>query len=393
MSTTSNPNVGPVQTTGPKEFENSIPLTAQAALFNPIPKVRKQALAQLRADSAFDPDAWERLDEATGVKKTAKGQKLQELVADSTLVVDAWDPISEMVLDSDFVESTIVDQLVGAGFGVSSSLNRYAYFNPMSNVRLEAEVGMNMRTQGEQDLPGYGLDGVPLPLHTVEYQIDAREYQNAVAYGEDFDDNVGTEARRALNRSEHEMLWSGWGGDVETERGLVSVAGLDQDITQILQASGSTGWTGDAVGVMEDIDELHDTIENQTDVVDEDDVPLVSEIGARVLVPRAMWGEIQRQNYQDANGATDEPLIDRIQRKYPYLNLMPAPRLDADSVIMMLDDPRYFQIVVGQGVTNTTWESDGGAALNARLLSSRTPFVRQQPDGINGIARMTGISA
>ncbi|QLG63089.1 bacteriocin [Halorarum salinum] len=385
-------NVQIPETFGPKEFENSLPLTAQAALYNPVPDVREQALAQLRADSVFDPGAWERLDEATGVKKTDQNERLQELVADSTLVVDSWEQISDMVLDDQFVGSTVVDQLMAAGFDVSSSLNRYAYFNPLSNVRLEAEVGMNLRTQGEQDMPAFGLDGVPLPLHTVEYQIDAREYQNAVAYGEDFDDSVGTEARRALNRSESEMLWSGWGGEVETERGLVSVAGLDQDITQILQASGSTGWIGDAVGVMEDIDELHDTIESQTDVVDEDDVPLVSEVGARVLVPRAMWGEVQRQNYQDANGATDEPLIDRISRKYPYLNLMPAPRLDADSVIMLLDDPRYFQIVNAQGVTNTTWESDGGAALNARLVSSRTPFVRQQPDGINGIVRMTGIN-
>jgi hypothetical protein len=376
---------------GPKEFESNIPLTAQAALFNPRPDVREQALAQLRAESAFDPEMWQQLDEATGVTSTNDKSKLQELTADSTLVVDSWEQITDMVLDSQFVESTIIDQLIGAGFGVSSSLSRYAYFNPMSNTRLEAETGMNMRTQSEQEMTGHGLDGVPLPLHVVQYQIDAREYQNAQAYGEDFDDSVGTEARRALNRSEHEMLWNSWGGNVETSRGLISVSGLDSDVDQILQASGSGGWIGNPNNILEDFDELHDTVENQTDVVDVDDVPLVSEVGGYVFVPRAMWGEYDREDYETS--ATDEPIAERIDRKYDYLNVVPAPRLDSDSLILMLNDPRYFQIVNAQGVTNTTWESDGGAALNARLLSSRTPFVRRQPDNIRGIARLTGIDA
>ncbi|WP_089650096.1 bacteriocin [Halobacterium hubeiense] len=385
-------NVSTPEVSGPKDVENRMPLTAQAAFFNPRPDVRERALAELRAQSPFDPDTWEQLDEATGVKSTGSQQEqFQELVADSTLVVDSWEQMSDTVLEDQYVQSTLIDQLIGAGFGVSSSLSRYAYFNPMSNTHLEAETTMNMRTQSEQDLPGLGLDGVPLPLHIVEYQIDAREYQNAQAFGEDFDDSVGTEARRALNRSEYDMFWNGWGGDIETQRGLVSVDGLDSDVPQILQTSGSGGWISDPNNILEDFKELHDAIENQTDVVDTDDVPLVSEIGGRVFVPRAMWGEYDREDYETS--ATDEPVAERIDRKYDYLDVVPAPRLDSDSLILMLDDPRYFQIINAQGVTNTSWSSDGDAALNNRLLSSRTPFVRKQPDGIAGIARMTGINA
>jgi hypothetical protein len=254
---------------------------------------------------------------------------------------------------------------------------------------MEAETSMNMRTRSDQEMPGHAIDGVPLPLHIVTYQIDAREYQNARAFGEDFDDSVGTEARRALNRSEASMLWSGSGIDVQTERGLLSIDGLDSNIDEVLQASNSSGWIGDASGMLSDIDELHDTIEGQTDVVDVDDVPLVSETGAWLFVPRALWGEWTRQDYETEQA--DETVQERVNRKYPYLNVQPAPRLDSDSCIMMLNDPRYFQVVTAQGVTNTSWESEGGAALNNRLISSRTPFIRHQPDGIAGIARMTGI--
>ncbi|MFC6887936.1 bacteriocin [Halorubrum trueperi] len=370
-------------------MENRIPLTAQAALFNPVPAIREKALKQLRASSPYTPDMWESLDEATGVKSTTP---TAELTADSTLEVDSWGQYADMVLNEQFVESTLVDQMIGAGFGVPASLARYAHFNPLSGGRMEAETTMNMRTRSEQEMPGHGLDGVPLPLHIVTYQLDAREFQNAQAFGESFDTTNPREARRALNRSEHSMLWDGWGRDVQTERGLLSVDGLDSSSPdEVLAGSASSGWIADANEILADVDELHDTVEDQTDVVDTDDVPLVSEVGGWVFVPRAMWGEFTREDYETS--ATDEPVIDRLERKYPYLNFTPAPRLDSDSLIMLLDDPRYFQIVNAQGVTNTSWESDGGAALNNRLLSSRTPFLRTQPDGIAGVARLTGINA
>lgn len=370
-----------------KDVEGDLSLTAQAAFFNPRPDIREQAQKQLRAQSPFDAEMWGRLDEATGVKSTNPSA---ELTADSTLKVDSWAQYADMVLNDQFVESTIVDMLLGAGFGVSASLARYAHFSPLSGVRMEAETSMNLRTRSEQEMPGHALDGVPLPMHIVSYQIDAREFQNAQAFGEDFDESVGTEARRALNRSEANMLWSGSGIDVQTERGLLSIDGLDSNIDEILQASNSTGWIGDASGMLDDIDTLHDTIENQTDVVDQDDVPLVSETGAWLFVPRDLWGEWTRQDYETEQA--DETVQERINRKYPYLNVQPAPRLDADSTIMLLNDPRYFQIVNAQSVTNTSWETDGGAALNNRVISSRTPFIRTQPDGIAGIARMTGIN-
>jgi hypothetical protein len=187
------------------------------------------------------------------------------------------------------------------------------------------------------------------------------------------------------------MLWKGEGREIQTDRGTLSVTGLDSTDTLILQASNSNGWIADPNNILSDFKELQDTVEGQTDVVDEDDIPLVSEIGGWVFVPRALWGEYTREDYETS--ATDEPIADRIERKYPYLNILPAPRLDDDSLVMMLNDPRYFQIVTAQGVTNTNWEVDGGFGLRNKTLSSRTPFVRRSPDGVRGVVRLTGINS
>jgi len=368
-----------------QEFEGASRLH-ETALFNPMKKTRQKAWKQIRAQSPLNPDQWEMLDEAVGVK-----QPTAELTADSSITVDSWQEYADVILDDQFVESTIIDQLIGSGFGVSASLFRYAHFDRLRSERMEATISMNARSRSTQELPSHGLHGVPLWIHHVDYEFDSREFQNAQQFGDDLDSSVGREARRALNRSEHNMLWDGEVREIPTERGALSVTGLDSDTDLILQASTSGGWTSDPDNIMEDFKELHNTIEDQTDVQDTDDVPLVSEIGGMVFVPRKQWGEITREDYETS--ATDEPLFERIQRKYGYLDIMPAPRLDSDSCILLLNDTRYFQMVNAQSVTNTNWEVDGGFGLHNKTLSSRTPFVRRSPDGVRGIARLTGIDA
>ncbi|AXR78992.1 hypothetical protein AArc1_2679 [Natrarchaeobaculum sulfurireducens] len=368
-----------------EEFEAGTRLH-ETALFNPVKSVRENAWKQIRAQSPIGPDMWEELDQAVGIQ----GPKA-ELTADSSLQVDSWQEYAETILDDQFVESTVIDQLEGAGFSVSASLFRYAYFDRLRSERMDATVSMNARARSVQEMPANALHGVPLWIHHVDYEFDSREVQNAMQFGDDLDASVGREARRALNRSEHSMLWNSEGREVPTDRGTLAVTGLDSDNDLILQASGSNGWIGDPNEILADFKELHDTVEEQDDVQDEDDVPLVSQVGGWVFVPRKLWGEVDREDYETE--ATDEPIMERLERKYPYLNIVPAPRLDGDTCILLLNDTRYFQIVNAQGVTNTNWEVDGGFGLRNKTLSSRTPFVRRSPDGIRGIVRMTGIDA
>ena len=355
------------------------------AFFNPIETYRENALREIRASSGWSPGAWEKLDAAAGIK-SGGDEEIEAAAMPYRMGVN----FAQEGLDEQFVNSTVMDVLSGSGFGVSASLSDYVYARPLKSGRMEADTAMNYRTESRQDLDTNGLDGVPLPVNIVTYEIDAREMEVKRAYGEDPEARPAREARNALNRSEHSILYNGWGNDFDTEAGTFSIGGLDStDATKVLQAGASAGWQ-DEQEVLDNIDALHTLIETQSDdVINEEDVPLVSETGAMVMVPRKKWGMVMRDDYETS--ATDEPLTERLDRKYPYINFVPAPRLDSDTAIMLLNDPRYFSIVNAQGVTNTAWDIDGGAARSFRVLSSRIPWVRAQPDGINGVARITGI--
>lgn len=363
----------------PGDFESNGTMLHAQALFNPISDQRESALKQLRAQSVFSPDEWEQLDAATGVNASAK-----ELVADASLQIDEWMQYSgEVRSDFDRAPST-VDRLLGAGYGTSASLSRYVYVSQMRTGEIDADVSMNGRARGRQDMPAYGLDGVPLPIVHADYEIDNREYQNAQAFGEDFDSSVGEEAEDAVEDGEADLLWNGWGGTVQTDRGPFSIDGLDEDSGKNLSGS-SSGW-GTPSNILSDVTTMQDKIENQGDK--DDDVPMVSENGAFVFVPTEQWGLLTRSDYETS--ATDEPVIDRLNRKYPYITFVPAPRLTDGNVIMLVRDKRYFDIVTAQSSTNMSWDVDGGMGLRNKLLASRIPYVKEQPNGIYGIVRFTG---
>lgn len=378
-----------------EDFQRGAQQEHVTALFNPSKEVREKAQKTIRAMAGHSPAVWRKLDKAAGIRSSNTDGERQQTEADASLPYNTGVNIGPGTLDEQFTRSTLVDSLATSGFGISSaSLADYVYAESLRSGRMEADVSMGYRSRSTQNAEVNGMDGVPLPIIHVDYEMDARKMEVRRAYGEDPNERPAREARRAYNRREHELLFDGWGGNFNTDAGLFAVGGLNStDPSKVIQAPGSDGWQDPEV-VLSDIDALHDAVEFQTDdVIAEEDVPLVADVGATVIIPNKLWGAITRDDYQPSSGAVDEPLVDRIRRKYPYLQFVPAPRLESGTAIMLLNDPRYFSIVTAQGITNTAWDIDGGYATRHKLLGSRIPWVRLQPDGIKGIVRLTGLGS
>lgn len=367
--------------TDPQSFESDASMLHEQALYNPVPDVREQALKQIRAKSAYSPEEWARFDVAAGVRSK---EDVKELVADSSMPVNSWIEYGNSVIEDHEKGPSTLQYLLGAGFSTPSTLARYAHVQPMrSGGQMEADVDMNTRARSRQDLPSYGLDGVALPVVHSDWEIDSREYQQSQAFGQDLDAGVAMDAREAIETEEDNLLFDGWGGSVSTRDGPFGVDGLDQDNGKVLTGTASD-W-GTPSNVLDTLDAIQQQIEQQGS---DGEAPSPRQTGAIVLVPTEQMTEVQLGDY--TSSATDEPLMDRIQRKYPYLTLVEAPQLTSGHIIYMLNDTRYFSVVVAQGMTNTSWDVDGGFGRRSKMLASRIPWVKEQPDGIYGIARYTG---
>jgi len=364
-----------------------------AALFSPFASQRERALKQLRARSSLTPSEWSDLDNQVFAsererERKAKAQLAQAgLTADSTLEIDEWYEEMGDVLTEHEAPATFVNKLIADGYGTDASLNRYVYVYQLRSSDTDAEVSMNGRAQSTNDTAAYGFSGVPLPIVHSDYEIEARELQNSRAFGDDLSDVGAEEARDAVDKKIEELAFGGWGGQIQTERGIFTLTGLTNDNADAILSINASGDFQDPANVLDTIDKAYTTTEQQGD--DDNLGPALSEVGAYGVLPTAQWGEVTRGTYESS--AADEPLTDRIAQKYPNLELVHAPRLDAGNMIVLPKDRRYFDIADAQAPTNISWEVEGGMAVKNKVLASRVPVVKEQPDGIGGIVNVDGI--
>lgn len=369
----------------PQSFMKEASDLHERALFNPFAEQREQALAAARKQSSYTPAEWAQFDVAAGIRTKEQVEEQFELTADSTMPVNSWIEYSDDVLEDHEQAPSTLNRLIGAGFSTGSTLARYAHVRPISSDgEMEADVDMNTRARARQDLPAYGLDGVALPVVHADWELDSREYQQSQAFGEDIDARVAGNAREAIERTEDDMLFEGWGGTIDTRDGPFGVPGFATGNPQVLSGT-AAGSFDTAQNVLDTLDSIQQTIEGQAD---DGSAPSPRQSGAIALVPTQQMTEIQLGQY--TSSATDEPLMDRIERKYPYLSLWEAPQLQSGHLTYLINDTRYFEVVVAQGVTSTSWDVDGGFGRRSKMLSSRIPWIKKQPDGINGIMRVTG---
>ncbi|MFC6766008.1 bacteriocin [Natrinema soli] len=368
----------------PNSFQSEASMLHEQALFNPRPDQRKAALTEIRKQSPFSPEQWAQFDLAAGIRSEEQVKNDLELTADSTMPVNSWINYEDDVLTEHDSSPNTLQYLIGAGFSTPSTLARYAHVQPMSHGgEQEADISMNARSRSRQDLPSYGLDGVGLPIIHSDWEIDSREFQASQEFGEDIDVRVAGDARDAIEDTEDELLFGGWGGSVQTRDGPFGVRGLNVDNDYVLSGS-AAGDFGTAQNVIDTFVGIHQEFEGQ----DETDAPSPRQTGAIALIPSPQYTELTLQDYETS--ATDEPLMERLQRKFPYMTFIEAPRLTPGNIVVMLNDTRYFEVVVAQGITSTSWDVDGGFGRRSKMLASRIPWVKEQPDGIYGIARRTG---
>lgn len=364
----------------PQSFEASASMLHEQALFNPNPQTRDKALKQIRANSAFTPQQWAKFDVAAGIRTK---DEVKELFADSSMPVNSWIEYGNTSLDQHEKAPSTLNYLLNAGFSTPSTLSRYAHVQPMRSGEMDADVNMNARARSRQDLPSYGLDGVALPIVHSDWEIDSREFQQSQAFGEDLDAKVASDAREAIEETEDDLLFNGWNSSVKTDRGAFGVDGLAEDSGKVLTGS-ATDW-GTAANVIDTLEAIQQQIEGQAS---DGRAPSPRQSGAIVFIPTAQMTEITLADYETS--ATDEPLMDRLNRKFPYLTFVEAPSLASGEIVYMLNDRRYFEIVNAQGMTNTSWDVDGGFGRRSKMMASRIPWVKEQPDGIYGIAYYTG---
>jgi hypothetical protein len=341
----------------------------------------EQAKKQIYANSGYGPEFWSRLK-----KRQMQAARRGTMAANADgLEYEEYRDTDDRVVPETQEVLTAVDDLVNAGFVRDTSLARlvstYQVGRDFDDV---AERSMDGRARSVEDGTVMAIDGVPLPITHVDWEISQREQQNSANFGESLDTQDAERAMRQVMEDLEGLLFNGWSGVVDTDEGSFSLDGYTNTSAAI--TGSATGDWGNPSDVLDTIDAMRNDLREQGPNNNEGYLP--EEEGAWVYIPTAQWGEFTQQ--ADPRGDGNMSLRERAERDYPNMEFRHAGALDAGTIVTVIQNRDVVDLADAQAPTTMNWDVDGGMSTRFKTLACRVPRIKQTFENRKGVVTYTG---
>lgn len=308
-------------------------------------------------------------------------QKVRTFRANSQLRKDEWKRIDDALKRVSTQTRVLVQDLINAGLTVPLDLGVLRFEWEDVDDTGDAELDMSATEGGAEDLPDFGLNGVPLPIAHKSFRINARKLRASRNRGEPLDTTAATQSTRAVNEKLEDILVNGVTGLT------VDGSGIDGYTTHSDRGQVTGNATWDAASADNMIDDIMSTIENLEDQ-------------NRGRAPVNFY--IARQNFQEIrakNAGTDDKrgvlqlVRDRLMSEgdFPGVTFKRADFLgDGEAVaVEMVEDT--VQLAVPSDVQTVEWDAQGGLVQHFKVMASMIPVLKSDRNGNMGLAHLTGI--
>lgn len=318
-----------------------------------------------------------------GDKRAAKQavQTLRDFRANSQLRKDEWTVIEDSLKRVSVQTRVMAQDLINRGLTIPLDLGTLRFEWEDVDDTGDALVDMSGETGGAEDLPDFGLNGVPLPLIHKSYRINLRKLRASRNRGEPLDATAATQATRAVNEKVEDIVANG------VPNLTVEGSTIDGYTTHSSRAqpSGNATWDGaSADNMIDDVMSTIEAIEDQN----------------RGRVDMVFY--INRQNFQEIrakNAGTDDKrgvlqlVRDRLESEgdFPGVEFKRADFLDDGEAVLVEMSEETVQLAVPSDVQTMEWESNGGMTVHNKVLASMIPVLKDDRSSNIGLAHLTGI--
>jgi len=344
------------------------------------------------AEEEYGPDGREQQKQlwqsaANGLQKGYRKGAMGGISANAQrLDYDEWEARDDLQVTEARIAKTAVEDLMDAGLVTDVSPARLVSLYQVRSDAFESERGMSPRSQGHDDAPVKFREGVALPYDYVTWEVDERELQNSMNFGEDAEAENAEEAGEELADSLERLAFDGWNTNVEIQGDLWSVDGY-RTTDYRLNVGTLSDWGADPQNVYDSITELQTQLNAQTDDSNRGWNP--QQEGVWLYYPTAHWGNLTLQSDPEGNGNMN--LLQRLERDFPWIDFRMSGVLDPNECVMVVQNRNVVDLADGQAPTTMSGEIDMGLATEYKHLAMRVPRVKATYDEIYGIAHGIGI--
>lgn len=294
----------------------------------------------------------------------------------ATLRREEWIALDEAVMK-------IAEQrLVGANDLVSRGLV-YNLGNPMGTTVLEnhtisdameAELTMDGVSRGKGDRPVYGTTYLPIPIIHVDYEINTRVLSASRNMGNSLDTSSAERAARRVAEKVEDMLFTNtsykFGGGY-----IYSYVNYPDRIPVTLSTYGqwdASGITG--ANIVNSVLAMKQASINNY------------HYGPWVLYIPTGYETVLDDDYDATTPGTT--IRERIMKIAGIKDIKVVDRLTAHNVLLVQMTPDVVRMVMGLGLQNIQWQTEGNFVNKYKVLTIQVPQIRSDYNGKTGIVHM-----
>lgn len=310
-------------------------------------------------------------------------QKVRHFRANSQLRKDEWKRIDDSLKRVSQQTRVLVQDLIDAGLTIPLDLGTLRFEWEDVDDTGDAAIDMSATEGGEEDLPDFGLNGVPLPIAHKSARFNARKLRASRNRGEPLDTTTVTQATRAVNEKLEDVLVNG------VPNLTVDGDSVDGYTTHPDRAAvtGNADWTVDSTTADNMIDDVMSTIEaleNQNR----------GRVNVNFYIDRSRFQAIRAENAgtDDKRGVL-QLVRDRLESEgdFPGVTFKRADFLSAGEAVAVEMVEDNVQLAVPSDVQTVEWGSQGGLVQHVKVMASMIPVLKSDRAGQMGLAHLTGI--
>ena len=314
---------------------------------------------------------WVGEDGRTRIALVDNSGKLQTRVvngATATLRKDEWKVLDSAVVKVAEPRLKFVGDLRSRGltFNVPNGLAKTVLETESMSDAMEATISMDGLRRGVNDRPEFELTFSPLPIIHADFGFSMRQIMTSRNGGTPLDTSGAERAGRKVAETAEQLAIGSLGKYTFGGGSVYGITNFPDRITTSITSPEDSAWTHDTL-----VDELLGMRQALQDA---------HMYGPYQMYFASAWDRYLDKDYSTSKG--DNTLRERIEKIAPVMGLDYLSNYDVLMIQMTSDVIRE---VIGMDVMSVQWESEGGMALNYKVMAILVPQPRSDFEGQCGI--------
>lgn len=319
------------------------------------------------------------------VGKDANGIEVHKsipITTNATLRRDEWKQLDEAIIDVSRERLGGVADLITNGlvWNLQNAMGTTILEHHTVSDAMEAQITMDGVNRGRNDKPDFHYHYTPVPIISVDYEIDARTLASSRSLGNSIEVIDAQDAARKVDEKLESLLFTNtsysFGEKGSDGRNSIYSYLSYPDRNKVTL---SIPWDHSAItagAILQDVQDMKAAL------------IAAHQYGPFMIYIPTAYERVLDDDYTTTVSGTTLTIRERILKLDQIKGIKVIDTLTTDNVLMVQMKTNTVRLVRGMGLTNIQWGVEGNMLTKYKVMTIQVPQIRSDYNGKCGIAHM-----